>query len=72
MQLALKDDFVFHDRGHDKNMQIYNQIDPPKIPLDKIIHEKIVLILGDKDFTSDREDIDRFKQVLKGIITNNN
>ena len=66
MQTVIKNDFVYQDRGDDINMELYNQVEPPKIPLDKITHRKIVLIQGDKDMSSDREDIDRLKSELKG------
>ena len=66
LQLAIKQDFVYQDRSDDENMELYNQIEPPKIPLDKITYRKIVLIQGDMDMSSDREDIDRLKSELKG------
>ena len=47
-------------------MALYNQIEPLKIPLDKITIRKIVLLQGDRDMTSDREDINRLKSEIKG------
>lgn len=66
LQLAIQNDFVYEDRSDDENMALYNQIEPPKIPLDKITNRKIVLLQGDKDMTSDREDINRLKSEIKG------
>lgn len=65
IQLVIANDFVFEDRGQDQNMELYSQIQPPKIPLERVAHKKIVLIQGDKDQSSDREDMNRLKSVIK-------
>ena len=66
LQLGIKNDFVYEDRSDDENMELYKQTEPPKIPLDRITHKKIVLLQGDQDISSDREDMNRLKNELKG------
>lgn len=66
LQLFIKQDFVYEDRGSDQNMKLYNEEEPPLIPLHKVTHKKIVLIQGDHDISSDRDDINRLKSQLHG------
>lgn len=66
IQLILTRKFIYHNRNERQNIKLYNQAEPPEIPLEKIANEKIILLKGDSDGTADQVDIDHLKQALTG------
>lgn len=65
-QLYVLDDFVYHNRDHRQNMELYDQVKPPKVPLENVKNTKIILIQGSIDISSDQDDIKRLKNALTG------
>ena len=47
-------------------MYLYDQIEPPKVPLEKVTNTKMILIQGSLDMSSDEDDMKRLKNALKG------
>ena len=47
-------------------MYLYDQDKPPKVPLEEVTNTRIILIQGNLDMSSDKDDIMRLKNVLKG------
>ena len=66
IQLILTRKFIYHNRNERQNIKLYNEVEPPEIPLEKIANEKIILLKGDSDGTADQVDVDHLKQVLTG------
>ena len=65
-QLYVEDNFIYHNRGETQNMYLYDQDKPPKVPLEEVTNTRIILIQGNLDMSSDKDDIMRLKNVLKG------
>ncbi|XP_017877436.1 lipase 3-like [Ceratina calcarata] len=56
-------DFRQYDYGKDKNLKIYNSIEPPKYNISRII-TPIAMFWGENDWLSDRRDVMRFVNEL--------
>ena len=65
-QLYVENDFIYHNRGETQNMYLYDQIEPPKIPLEKVTNTKMILFQGSLDMSSDQDDMRRLINTLKG------
>lgn len=52
------------------NIECYDSIRPPKIPLEKINIEDLYLINAQNDLLADMKDVQRLKKSLKGKMWN--
>ena len=49
------------------NMECYNTVAPPRVPLENIIQSDMYLFSAQNDLMADPKDVDKLKAALKGM-----